>query len=213
MLFYAHESFFAEGINAFNGTADTVNALEPATQWRGLGDIVRHLYVEKLREDGDYDIRTYSGTMDITNQHGRDAVFYIEKYEPGQQAFIVSMDGKSLPVERDGSTLRMRVAIPAGETRAITLQYANDLDLANIDTAKHSFRTNAIRLLSDFRDSTVSRSELGRRFIHSYANNGRAWNLGMIAIAIMTAILLLIRFRPKTTPETSDAVTAPLFKA
>ena len=56
LLFYAHSDFFAKGIGAFDDVADEANKVEPDTEWRSLGDIVRHLYLVKLRDDS---ITTY----------------------------------------------------------------------------------------------------------------------------------------------------------
>lgn len=71
------------------------------------------------------------------------------------------------------------------------MRYADEAGLASIDTAKTSFHTNAIRLLSDFRDNVVSRSLPGRKFIESYADNGRAWNLFFLSSGGLGLVLLL----------------------
>ena len=81
MLFYVHQDFFASGIDAFNKTADMVDRLQPDTQWRSMGYITQHLYLEKLRDDGNYDIRSYVGILHVDNVHQRDATFFIEKDE------------------------------------------------------------------------------------------------------------------------------------
>jgi peptidoglycan/xylan/chitin deacetylase (PgdA/CDA1 family) len=179
MLFYAHESFFATGIDAFDRTADLVNELKPGTKWRSLGYIARHLYLERLRDDGNYDVRAYSASAQITNAHGRDADFYVVKDEDFSRPLTVLVDGKPYSFERSGSQLQVRIRIQTGSTREVAVRYGSDVDLANIDTTKNSLKTNAIRLLSDFRDNTISNTEAGRLFIRSYADNGRAWNFGM----------------------------------
>lgn len=194
MLFYAHEGFFAPGIDAFDKTADLVNKLQPTMQWQSLGSIARHLYLERLRDDGNYDIRTFSATIQIANTHKRDATFLIEKDEDFSQPLIVLVDGSVYPYERSDSKLRLVLPIRGGETKEVAIQYNNDLGLANVNIAKNSFRTNAIRLLSDFRDNTVSNSELGRHFIKSYAENGRLWNLAMAALIVMMICAMSVWF-------------------
>jgi hypothetical protein len=187
MLFYAHESFFAPGIDAFDKTADTVNKLQPATQWQSLGYIAHHLYLEKLRDDGNYDIRSFSSSIQIVNHYQRDAAFFIEKDEDPVQSLTVLVDGHPHSVERSGSRLNLQLQIPAGATSELTIKYANDMNLARTDIAKNSFRINAIRLLSDFRDNAVSNTEIGRRFIRSYASNGRRWNLIFVFLFLLLA--------------------------
>jgi hypothetical protein len=189
MLFYAHESFFAPGIDAFDKTADLVNKLQPVTEWRGLGYIARHLYLERLRDDGSYAVRAFSSTIEIVNRHKGEATFLVEKDEDFSQPLTVLVDGRPFAYERSGSQLSLRLAIREGSASEIAIRYDNDLGLAKVDIAKNSFRTNAIRLLSDFRDNTVSNSGLGRLFIRSYAENGLKWNL---ALAVLMGLLVCL---------------------
>ena len=49
-------TFSWSDIGAFNEVAHMVNEIEPDIQWRSLGDIARHLYLTRLREDGNYDV-------------------------------------------------------------------------------------------------------------------------------------------------------------
>ena len=197
MLFYAHESFFAPGIGAFNKTADLVNKLQAATQWRSLGYIVRHLYLERLRDDGSYDVRSFSSTIEIVNRHKGEATFLVEKEEDFSQPVTVLVDGRPFAYERSGSQLRLRLCIQEGRAKEVAIRYDNDLSLAHVDIAKSSFRTNAIRFLSDFRDNTVSNSEVGRLFIKSYAENGLKWNLIMTVVMGLLVLLASAGFARK----------------
>lgn len=188
MLFYAHESFFATGIDAFDNTADFVNKLQPGTKWRSLGEIARHLYLERLRDDGNYALHALSATIQIENTHERDAVFFVEKEEDFSQPLTVQVDGAPYSFKRDGAMLRLSLPIQAGRVKTLNILYENNASPTNIDIAKHSWRTNAIRLLSDFRDNVVSNTEVGRRFIRSYADHGRSWNLAMMGVAVLLAM-------------------------
>ena len=197
MLFYAHESYFSPGIGAFNKMADTVNQIQPGIQWKGLGYIAHHLYLEKLRDDGNFDIRAYSGTIDLFNDHKRDAVFYIEKDEDFAQPFSVFVDGQPYPFERSGKQLRLQLTIQDGMSKEITIRYSNNLNLAGTDISKQSLRVSIIRHLSDFRDDVVSRSPLGRRFIVSYRDNGDYWNGAMFILAVLLILLGASWYRHK----------------
>ena len=184
MLFYAHESFFASGISAFNKTANTVNQLEPSTNWRSLGDIAQHLYLEKRRDDGNFDIRTYSSAIHLSNSHKRDAVFFVDKEEDFTLPLKVLVDRQSYPFERIGTHLHLELPIKGGMSRQIEIKYGNELRLAAVDIAKNSHKINAIRLLSDFRDNEVSNTTIGRWFIHSYAYHNSDWNRAIVILAI-----------------------------
>ena len=211
MLFYAHESFFATGIDAFDNTADVVNKLQPGTKWRGLGYITRHLYLERLRDDGNYAVHALSATIQIENTHKQNAVFFVEKKEDFSQPLTVQVEGVPYSFKRDGAMLRLEIPIQAGHTKTLSVLYENDADLSNINIAKNSWRTNAIRLLSDFRDNVVSNTELGRHFIRSYADHGRNWNLVMMGVAVPLAMrmaLWIIRRRRKAYSDGTRTLPA-----
>jgi peptidoglycan/xylan/chitin deacetylase (PgdA/CDA1 family) len=194
MLFYSHESFFVSGIGAFNRTADAVNQLQPDTQWRSLGYIARHLYLERLRDDGNYDVKAYSANIDLTNPNVHDAIFFIEKAETFVPPVSVLVDGKPYAFARSGEKLLLQLPVRAGGSREITIRYGNDLNLATIDVSNKSLLVYAIRILSDFRDDVVSRSELGRWFIHSYAYDGAIWNGAMVVLAV-AILYIMVYFR------------------
>jgi hypothetical protein len=188
MLFYCHESYFATGIGAFDHLADGVNHLAPDTEWRGLGYIAQHLYLERLRDDGNYDLELFSSSVSIKNSSGHDALFFVEKEEDGAVPFKVMVDGQAQTYHLVGGWLRARIPVPAGATREVAFSYENDFDLAGTDISKPSLRINAIRYLSDFRDCTVSKTALGRRFIRSYFVHRNAWNIGAVTGLVILVI-------------------------
>lgn len=113
LLFYCHQNFFAFGIDAFDSEADYVNKLQPGTRWRSLGDIVRHLYVVKRRDDDNYDVLSFAGTINLENVSPRNSLFYVRKEESESPA-MVSVDGQSWPyVLRDGY-LEMQIPVESG---------------------------------------------------------------------------------------------------
>ena len=212
MLFYVHQGFFAAGIGAFDDTAAAVNRIQPDTQWRSLGSIAQHLYLLKQRDDGNYDVRTYSGTLRLDNPSARDATFFIEKDEDFSLPLTVEVDGRPYPYEKAGAALRLRLPVRAGASREITIRYQNDLNLASIDISKKSMRLNAVRYLSDFRDNVVSRIALGRIFVRSYTQNEAAWNRNLILVAGLFAIggfFWLVR-RSKRRAMMSDGTTVAI---
>ena len=64
LFFYGHQDLFANGIGAFDRVADEVNHIEPDTRWRSLGDMAKHLYMVRLRDDANYDVLAFSSTLD-----------------------------------------------------------------------------------------------------------------------------------------------------
>jgi peptidoglycan/xylan/chitin deacetylase (PgdA/CDA1 family) len=211
MLFYVHQGFFASGIDAFNQTADTVNRLQPDTQWRSLGFITQHLYLEKLRDDGNYDVRAYAGMIHLENVHQRDATFFIEKDEDFALPLTVRVDGQPYPYQRSGTRLRIELPVRAGMSSEITVNYENDLNLAAIDVSKTSLRINTIRQLSDFRDDVVSQTVLGRWFIRLYSQNEARWNGALLIVALLLiamAVAWFVRRRKKLSMMSQDSASS-----
>src|SRR5262249_23754544 len=146
-----------------------------------LGDIARHLYLERLRDDGDYDIRMYSPAIRIDNGERRDVTYFVEKSESFSPALRVAVDGQPYTFERVGNILKVASRVPAGMSREIRMRYENGFEPGTIEPRSTSVYVSAIRRLSDFRDNVVSASGVGRWFIRSYSEKGLGWNWGAFA--------------------------------
>jgi hypothetical protein len=169
LFFYIHHDFFASGIDAFNGMADAVNKREPDTQWRGVGDIVKHLYLVRLRDGSHYDVLTFSSTFDLDNSSEHSSVFDIEKQESGSPPIAsVSVDGRDHPFQLRGGYLALSLSVPARGVRSVVIRYKNGLTLASTSTSKASLRVYLLRNISGFRDITLSKYRLGRALIDYY---------------------------------------------
>ena len=169
LLFYCHHELFESGMAAFDDVADRVNSLEPDTRWRGLGDIVRHLYLVKLRDDFNFDVLALSANINLENISGRDSVFYVSKMEGDHPAIAsVTVDGQAYPFQLHGDHLDFNLPIPAGQARSVTIQYENHLSLPPVDVEKRSVRVYFLRMASDFRDNVLYRSATGRALIHVF---------------------------------------------
>lgn len=169
LFFYDHSDLFAKGIGAFDPVADEVNSREPATEWRGLGYIVRHLYVVRRRDEASFDVRAFSGNISLENPDRQSATFYIQKQEIGGQTIAsVTLDGKGYPYTFQDGQISFVVEVPPGGTRDLAIQYANDLQLAAVNPAHDSFVVDLLRMGSDFRDIYFARSGVGLASIRFY---------------------------------------------
>jgi hypothetical protein len=191
LFFYCHHQFFETGIGDFDNVADRVNELEPDTRWRGLGEIVRHFYLVKLRDDSSYDVLTFSSSINLENTSGRDSVFYVRKMEVDHPAIAsVVVDGQALPFQIDDDCLHFNLSIPAGHASAVTIQYQNHSSLPPAGIEKTSIRVYLLRMASDFRDNILYRAAAGRLLIHIYYDDDGeprpAWVLEC-TIALMLA--------------------------
>jgi hypothetical protein len=202
LLFYGHSDDFAKGIGAFDGVADEVNKLQPDTQWRGLGDIVKHLYAVKRRDDSNYDVLSFTSNICLNNPSERDATFYVRKREVGGQAIkSLSVDGQNLQYQLQDDDLNFSVLVPKGGTRCAAIQYQNDLDLASIGTSKDSVVVYFLRMASDFRDNYLSKTTFGLAFIRFYNKHEikPAQVLGCAFVFLLISLYAAYRWRVSIT--------------
>jgi hypothetical protein len=190
LLFYCHQSFFASGIDAFDAEADYVDKLQPDTRWRRLGEIVRHLYVVKLRDDDNYDVLSFAGTISLENVSSRNSLFYVRKEESDPPA-MVSVDGQSWPyVLRDGY-LEMQIPVESGKTRNISIAYGNAQEATAVGIEKRSFRVYCLRMASDFRDIIIARYASGRSLIRLYDEHGGPLGFVLMGVSALLALFIL----------------------
>jgi hypothetical protein len=162
MLFYVHPPYFAKGIDRFDSVADEVNRLRPDTEWRSLGYISRHLYLERRRSDGNYDVEALTNEFQLEN-HGSDEVtYFVHKKDDFAFPFTITVDSQPEPYRQAADHLEFQVTVPAHGSRLVWVRYHNDFESGRVDIAKSSLRIRLLRYLSDFRDMELSRVSWGR---------------------------------------------------
>jgi hypothetical protein len=199
ILLYGHQGFFADGIGAFDSAADLVNRIAPRTEWRSLGYIAAHGYLQRLRSDGNYDIQMQAPIAAITNYGDRDMLFLLSKDDDFALPLRILIDDVPVPFTRLAHQLQLRVALHPGQTREVRIAYGEELPLAKIDISKPSWHVWVIRQASDLRDNVISRSSLGRRFVRSYTEKSAIWQRwAMAATSGMVVVILLMRSRARS---------------
>jgi hypothetical protein len=208
LLFYAHQNFFANGMDAFNAIADEVNRSEPKTQWRSLADIVRHLYLVRLRDDSDYDVLAFSSHFRLDNPFGRDVVFHIKKRETGSPAIsAINLDGHPQALRLPDGYLELQVPVVAGSSRTVEIQYENDVNLRAVDIARKSRRVYILRMASDFRDLVLSQVGVGRVLTRLYYKYDLSPSL-LLVWGILTLRMMCVRRRPARVRMQQPRVTS-----
>jgi hypothetical protein len=189
ILFYGHQKLFDGGIQAFNRTADAVNGVQPDTRWCSLGCVTRHLYLVKLREDGNFDTEIFSSDVSLENL-GRLGKFFMvkkaENFTPEIQS--VTVDGEPQSFVKEDGFITLKVFVPAGQSRDLRIEYANDWNVGSTDVSKSGLRIALLREISDFRDLTLSRHSWGRALTAFYYDGG----LDSIELKIEKAIPALL---------------------
>jgi hypothetical protein len=198
-LFYVHQEFFEDKIGAFNATADEINRLEPAVQWKSLGYIVRHLYLTRLRPDQDYDVLAISSNLELVNSTERRIVFHVHKPEdPTIPLRSVTVNCVPTSYQAMSNEIRFDVIIEPKQSRDVEISYGDDLTLAPVDISKRSLLITVDRWLSDFRDLVLSRSMLGRKIQFVYYKYGfdsmeKFIERSIVLLLMAIAWLLLLR--------------------
>jgi len=188
LLFYGHQDLFADGIGSFDGMADEANKIEPGTRWSSLGDIVRHLYLVRMRSDRNYDVLALSSDILLENPSAREARFFVRKRETDQATIAsVTVDEQESAFKLQDNYLDISVIVPAGATRRIRIVYANALHVDGMAASKSSRRVQVLRMLSDFRDMRLSQYAVGDRFIDWYY--GRH---GLLLLATTCGLALMV---------------------
>jgi len=188
LFLYGHQGFFSRGINAFDRLADQVNHVDPDTRWRSVGEIVRHLYLLKQRDDSGYDVFAISSNFCLENLSAKPSTFHIRKQESTQPAIkSLTVDGLHLPYRIYDGYMTFAISVPPDRTRCIAISYKNDLQLASTDISKRSVRVYFLRMASDFRDIILSRFPLGRAAVRFYST----YQLTPVKLLVCSSVLLL----------------------
>ena len=190
LLFHEHHAYFESSIDAFSSVAESVNALEPSVQWKSLGYISRHLYLLRLRPDGDYDVRAFSGKTELENKHSKSIIYHVEKTENFIPPVLdVQVDGEPITFEQTDDVIRFAVEVPAGASSIASVVYETAVDLSAVDISRKGLRINTLRRLSDFRDLQLANSAVGKGATALYYGLG-LYRFGLLGLGLIGAILL-----------------------
>lgn len=173
-----------------------MNKLDPQTQWRSLGDIARHLYLVKRREDSNFDVLAFSSNICVDNTSREDSSFYVRKQEIGPQTIdAVRVDGQSREYQIQDGYVSFSMLVPANSIRCSDIQYKNDLDLASTSPSKDSFVVYVLRMASDFRDIYLSKLAGGLAIIRFYNEHEITPTQVLECVLILMVVCMLVWYR------------------
>jgi len=191
---YAYDDMFSGGIDAFNKTAEMVNNLQPDIIWQNLGHISKHLYLQRRREDGNYEIRALCKSIIINNTHDLEITYFYQKQESfSPPVEELTVDGQPYPYERSGNNLTFTLTIPAGESCCVDIKYESNMNITSIDISKNDLRVYILRQLSYFRDNLLASNILGRTFIYYYYKKG-LFKFGLKGLSVLFFLMVLLVF-------------------
>ncbi len=167
ILFFEHIILFAEGIDSFNKTAEMVNRLQPTIKWASLGEIARHLYVQRKLKDDAYQIQMLSSNIQLENKKTIPITYQLKKAETTNPQSVKN-NGQPLEYVYQNNELLISITLQPQQTNQIEITYPNDLNVKAEDVSKPHFKINFLRWISDFRDITFSNNFIGQYFIRAY---------------------------------------------
>jgi len=128
-LFYSHAyagELFDEGAESFSPVADQINVLAGEVEWRSLGFIVRHLYLERTNDDGSVDVKFYGNNVIVANELTHDRTFHLYKEETLNVPIdSLSINGAEFRYVAEDGTLRVDVSVPAHYSIELVIEYGD----------------------------------------------------------------------------------------
>lgn len=136
-LFYAPyaQKLFDGGIDTFSPVADELNAIfhrnafdSGTVEWRSLGYILRHLYLQKTNDDGSIAIKMYGNHLIIENDATDERTYHVSKQETLNVPIgRLTVNGEEFPYRVDAlhNRLYLDMRIPPGASAEIIIQYGS----------------------------------------------------------------------------------------
>ena len=203
ILLYTHHDYFAGNIGKFNPIARVINKLQPDVIWGSLGYIIRNYHLEKLRDDGNYDILMYTNYLTLTNNSNVALKYFIKKKELPSYSKIyhIYVDSKPISYHSNDEYITFEVMIPKQKSIEIIIKYDNEIALIKSDLSKNNYYYTTLRYISDFRDIVLSKNEYTRKYVdiyYIYYNSGQIktnfiLTTSLISFLIVGSILFMIK--------------------
>jgi hypothetical protein len=126
-LIYSHAygtELFAGNIGEFDPVADQLNQLAGGMQWLSLGNIIKHIHLEKVNDDGSLDVRMFANDLILTNDSKEEQTYHIEKEETLNVPIAsLTINTQEFPYRVEAGQLSLDLDIPAKTTEEIYINY------------------------------------------------------------------------------------------
>jgi len=170
LLIVEHHEYFKDDGAHLAEFISRLNSFEKL-QWGGLHEIMTKSYLEHEIADDIIACRLYANHHTIENQAEHDRTFIVTKFEPGDVPIEnVLVNGRTTNFTLSGNMLEFAMRIPALSSTMVNIVYRNVLPYAD---PRQGFANRSLvwtrRMLSEFRDNVLCRSELllaGARSLH-----------------------------------------------
>jgi len=162
-LVVEHHGYFRQGYEKIREFTTQLNSLSPKLRWMGLGELVRHTYLQRSVSPDTVECRIFANRQILDNPAPRGKSFIIYKPE-GNEIPIgeVAVNGKQHPYFAEHDHMRLCVDVPASSETEVTIKYAPTAQYAS-NSEGQSFRQQAQvylrRYLSTVRDNYLSKHD------------------------------------------------------
>jgi hypothetical protein len=122
---YGHQGgLFEIGMHAFNPVADYLNNLHGELEWRSLGDVIKHLHLQKVNDDGSVDVMMLGRYLVLSNESGDERTYHMFKEEAlNVPISYLTVNGHEFPYRVEEGVLALDVRVPAGSSLEIVIRY------------------------------------------------------------------------------------------
>jgi hypothetical protein len=124
-LFYSYQyELFNRGIGAFDQVADQMNQLPENVEWRSLGYIVTHLYLEKSNDDQSFDIKMFTNDLVFTNESYTAVTYHVTKAETFNVSISsLTVNGDPFSYRAVDGQLKLDITVQAKKSIEIKILY------------------------------------------------------------------------------------------
>ncbi len=165
VLVVEHHRFFRRGHKALVELVRGISTLSPKVAWTPLGRTVTTSCLLKRKGENLFTLRHFTPVIRLKNPSPSNLALSIEKPEQDGHVEAVLVGNRKVPFEIHSGFLTYEARVAAGEELSATVVYRTTPRARRSLSRKHRFIASARRLLSDFRDNHLSRSERVLLFI------------------------------------------------
>lgn len=192
---YGGENLFRNGIESFDATADRINQVPTRVEWRNLGYIARHLYLEKLNEDCTVSVKMYCNHLQLSNNRNVTTTFHIIKNETSDVPIAqVLVNGDPARYSMKTGQIHLSLTLKPMAAADVVITYDGDMPINRAPT-KANLRVWMLRHVSELRDRYLSTNRFGNMVVLVWENLGfKLFMLILFACGILFMTISVLTF-------------------
>ena len=159
VLAVEHHEFFRNGYEGLSNFEQEVSALSNKVIWMPLGRTVASSCVLKRMGDDLFGLRHFSPVLRFQNPTLANIKLLVEKPEQDGLVEAVVVGGQRVAFDVSSGFLKYSVSLRSGEELKVVILYRQTQKANRRQSWKYCFEVSVRRLLSEFRDNHLARSE------------------------------------------------------